>query len=137
MTTFNPEKSETPYASAVTFVEVNLTPAARRGKESRLAVRKKLVHGRVNVSMPRGLSTFGKLVDISLHGVGVMLNAPIASNTVCSVECQLLLNGNLVFLSVRATSVHCVLVSHKGFRVGLQFEPLEANAVKIINDVLV
>ncbi len=138
MTSSNPETTDATedVGYLIALAAENAVPPAPSLKDLRLAARKKIVNGRVSVSVPRGVSTQGKLMDISLRGIGVMLESPINVNTVHSLECELLFNGTRIALSARAVAVHCILASGKGFRVGLQFESLDAATEDIIKKLL-
>jgi hypothetical protein len=116
-----------------TFNPASAEPSLR---DLRMAARKKMVNGRIHLSVSHGFAIHGKLVDISMSGIGVMLDDPVTNNTSYSVECELFQNGARIVLNARATIIHCVLVSGKGFRVGLQFDALDAGATDMIKKLV-
>lgn len=110
--------------------------AFAKPSDARTAERKKVV-GRARMVFPGGESArSGKTVDISLHGVCVLLDDVLAVKKACTLECDVFLNGAHKVFSVPAVSVYCVLAAGHGFKVGFQFGPRSPTALKAIADIL-
>jgi hypothetical protein len=122
-------EQDLPSAAAATQ---NPPPIAPAVKEERVEKRNKMVSGRAKVSVQPGLTTFGRVVDISLQGLGVILDEPVAPKKACWVHCELLLNGKPIALSVRAVVIYSILSRDKGFKTGLRFESLDAAATELV-----
>ncbi len=115
----------------------NAAPAGSKppGIEARAAERK-LLPGRARVAVTGGAMMSGKLVDISATGISIMMDDPLPTKKVCVLECESFKNGRLYAFMVQAVSVHGVLVSGKGFKVGFQFGPRTPAAAKTIEELM-
>jgi hypothetical protein len=109
-------------------------PNASNTKESRAAERKK-VTGRVRLVLPGGVVA-GKLVDMSLSGIGVLMEDVFPNKVICTLECSVFRDGKHQNFSVPAVSVYGVLVRGKGFTVGFQFGPRTPAAAQTIEAIL-
>lgn len=110
--------------------------AVAKPSDARTAERKKVV-GRARMVFPGGETARSvKMVDISLHGVCVLMDDVLAVKKACTLECDIFLNGAHKVFSVPAISVYCVLASGHGFKVGFQFGPPSPTALKAIADIL-
>jgi hypothetical protein len=110
-------------------------PAGQAPAEPRVAARK-TISGRARVAVQGGAITHGRLADISVSGVGILMEDSIASKRICALECEVMIDGKRLSLRARAVAVYSVLVSGKGFRVGFQFGPLEPAAAKTVGEIL-
>lgn len=100
--------------------------------ESRTAVRKK-INGRARVYLPDGGNFIaGKMVDISVSGVCIMMDAPFPIKRTCNLECEVFYQGQRQLFSTQAVSVYGVLAGTAGFRVGFQFGARSPDAVRVI-----
>ncbi len=101
--------------------------------ESRTAVRKK-INGRARVYLTDGGGGFvaGKMVDISVSGVCIMMDAPLPIKRTCNLECEVFYQGQRQLFSTQAVSVYGVLAGTAGFRVGFQFGARSPDAVRVI-----
>lgn len=107
-----------------------------KGSDARTAERKK-VSGRARVVMQgAGASVLGKMVDISVNGACVMLDAMVPVKKMCTLECDIFQNGTRRVFNVPAVSVYGVLASGHGFKIGFQFGPRSAAALKTIADIM-
>ncbi len=101
--------------------------------DSRVAVRKK-INGRARVHLTDAGGSFvaGKLVDISVSGVCIMMDAPFPIKRTCNLECEVFYQGQRQLFSTQAVSVYGVLAGTAGFRVGFQFGARSPDAVRVI-----
>jgi hypothetical protein len=109
-------------------------PATANTREARAAERKK-VTGRVRLVLPGGVVA-GKLVDMSLSGVGILMEDVFPNKVVCTLECNVFRDGKHQNFSAPAVSVYGVLVRGKGFSVGFQFGPRSPAATQTIEAIL-
>ena len=110
-------------------------PLAKVGVEARAAERK-LVSGRARVTLGGGTVIMGKMLDVSKLGASLMLEDLLAVKKTCTLDCDIFHNGKRYVFSVPALSVHAVLVSGKGFKVGFQFGPRTPAATQTLDDLL-
>lgn len=107
-----------------------------RVSDTRAAERKKVV-GRTRVVFPGGeTARSGKMVDISLTGVCVLMEDLLAVKKPCVLDCDIFHNGARQVFSVPAVAVYCVLARDHGFKVGFQFGPRSPAALKAIECLL-
>ncbi len=101
--------------------------------DSRTAARKK-INGRARVYLAdeRGGFVTGKMVDISVSGVCIMMDAPFPVKRTCNLECEVFYQGQRQLFSTQAVSVYGVLAGTAGFRVGFQFGARSPDAVRVI-----
>lgn len=101
--------------------------------ESRVAVRKK-INGRARVHLMDAGGGFvaGKMVDISVSGVCIMMDAPFPIKRTCNLECEVFYQGQRQRFNTQAVSVYGVLAGTAGFRVGFQFGTRSPDAVRVI-----
>ena len=111
-------------------------PVKKYVREDRSSERKKIINGRVHVTRGPGSSSLGKLIDISMQGVGILLDDPLVAQQVYSIECHIWLNGSRVSLRLRVVTIHCILVGGQGFRIGLQFVTLDEATRVLINQLI-
>lgn len=109
--------------------------SARAGVEARAAERK-LVNGRVRVTLGGGTVIMGKMLDVSMLGASLMLEDLLAVKKTCTLDCDIFHNGKRYVFSVPAVSVHAVLASGKGFKVGFQFGPRTPAATHTLDALL-
>jgi len=105
--------------------------------DSRATTRKKL-SGRarlVATDTTRVVAT-GKLMDISATGACVLLDDMFAAKRTCTLDCDVFYQGKAYVFKTPAVSVYAVLASGKGFKVGLQFGPQDAETARIIATLL-
>lgn len=95
------------------------------------------VTGRARIVFQGGsLSLSGKMMDISVNGACVLLDDMVPVKKMCTLECDIFQNGARRVFSVPAVSVYGVLASGHGFKVGFQFGPRSAAALKTIADIM-
>lgn len=125
----------TAVASAVDDGEPQPAPMST-GADARTAERKK-VTGRARIVLQSGGgSRQGKMVDISVSGVCVLLDDMVPIKKMCTLECDIFQNGTRLVFSVPAVSVYGVLASGHGFKIGFQFGPRSSAALKTIADIM-
>lgn len=78
----------------------------------------------------------GKMVDMSLTGACVLIDAAVPIKKMCTLECDIFQNGSRHLFTVPALLVYSVLASGHGFKVGFQFGPTSPAALKTISDLL-
>jgi len=82
------------------------------------------------------MSIKGRTIDISMSGVSIMLDEPIAVGRSCTLTFDPSVNGKPVKINVQAKVVYCSCVGTSGFRVGLQFGPQDTTMSKLIRQLL-
>jgi len=105
------------------------------GQDARAAPRK-AVAGRIKLATDSGVKQTGRLVDLSAHGFCALLEDPIKAGIVCLIDCEVSLRGQPRAISAIARSVHSVLVSGKGYRVGFQFTKISDGSVDVVRSLL-
>jgi len=97
------------------------------------AVKRKLIGGRARVVRNGAQVVVGKMVDISETGACVILDDTLPSKTGCVLEFDIFHDGRRYVFSAQAQAVYGVFSSGKGFKVGFQFGPRNAEASKCIS----
>lgn len=106
------------------------------GSDARTALRKK-VTGRARIVLQGGrVALSGKMVDISVNGVCVLLDDMVPVKITCTLECDIFQDGVHRVFSTPAVSVYAVLASTFGFKVGFQFGPRSAAAQKTLAEIM-
>lgn len=105
------------------------------GHEARTAPRK-AVAGRVRLATDAGVKQTGRLVDLSANGFCALLDDPVKLGVLCLIDCDVNLRGQPRVISAVAKSVHSVLVSGKGYRVGFQFTAVSDGSVDVVRALL-
>jgi len=78
----------------------------------------------------------GRTLDISMGGISVMLDEPLAVQQQCSIEFDAPVGGKIVNVNVMAKSTYCTCVGTSGFRVGFQFGQKSEAALKAIRQLM-
>ncbi|MBK6295547.1 MAG: PilZ domain-containing protein [Rhodoferax sp.] len=104
-------------------------------RDARAAPRKP-VAGRVRLTTESKVKRAGRLIDLSANGFCAMLDDPLTPGVVCLVDCDVSLRGQPRVISAVARSVHSVLVSGKGYRVGFQFTSVSDGSISVVNALL-
>lgn len=105
------------------------------GSDARMTERKK-VSGRARVVFAGGNQRAGKMVDLSVSGACVLLDAPLPVKQSCTLECDVFQNGARQVFSVPAVTMYGVLASGQGYKVGLHFGQPDAAARNAIAALL-
>ena len=105
------------------------------GRDARAAPRKP-VSGRMRLTTDSKVKRAGRLIDLSANGFCAMLDDPLTPGVVCLVDCDVSLRGQPRIISAVARSVHSVLVSGKGYRVGFQFTSVSDGSIAVVNALL-
>lgn len=100
------------------------------------AVERKIVNGRTRVTLAGGTVAMGKLLDLSRLGASVMVDDLLAVKKSCTLDCDIFHNGKHYVFSAPAVSVHAVLVSGKGFKVGFEFGPYPPAVAQTLDELL-
>jgi hypothetical protein len=90
-------------------------------KDSRNETRKKFA-GKVKISSHGQLVNAGRLFDISMTGVSVILENIIPKKAY-SLEVDVFHDGKRYFFNVQGVPLYNILVSGKGYKIGFQFGP--------------
>lgn len=77
----------------------------------------------------------GRTVDISISGICIMLDTPLATGESCVIAFEAPVKGAIRKVMVSAKAVYSIC-SGDGFRIGLQFVQLDAASTSIINDIV-
>lgn len=104
-------------------------------KDARADERKRL-HCLVKVISKDGVVHKGRAIDISMQGIGVMLDEPFDGAPQCAMAFEALANGKMVHVSVAAEAVYSICVGTEGFRVGFKFDQKNEMAAKSIGLLL-
>jgi c-di-GMP-binding flagellar brake protein YcgR len=103
--------------------------------DTRIAPRK-VLRCRVKVMLNGGRPPLiGRTVDISISGICLMLETPLAAGESCVIAFEAPVNGTMRKVMVSAKAVYSIF-SGEGFRIGLQFVQLDAANTSIINQIV-
>lgn len=97
---------------------------------------RKAVAGRLKLTTDSGAKHAGRLVDMSAHGFCALLEDPVKLGILCLVDCEVSLRGAPQVISAIARSIHSVLVSGKGYRVGFQFTQISDGSAEVVRALL-
>ena len=104
-------------------------------KEQRTEARKTL-RCAATVSSPKGPPHLGRTVDISLHGVSIMLPKPMSVGDQFTVCFDTMTGNKMHSVKASARVAYCICVGTSGFRSGFQFVQLDERNAKIIKGVM-
>ncbi len=90
-------------------------------KDGRNELRRKFA-GKVKVSLNGQLVNAGRLFDISMTGVSVILETIIPKKAY-TLEVDVFHDGKRYFFTVQGVPLYNILVSGKGYKIGFQFGP--------------
>lgn len=96
--------------------EGNITSVA----EGRSAERK-VVSGRAKLGIKGLPVSAGKIVDISSTGACLMMDNMVPGGKSATLECDIFHEGKRHNIGLEVTTVYSMLVSGKGFKIGLRF----------------
>lgn len=105
------------------------------GSEARVAERRKVI-GRARLTFGGNQVANGKMVDISATGACVLMEDMQPSKKVAMLECDIFHNGKRHTFGLQVVTVYGVLVSGKGFKIGVQFGPRSPVVAKILDELL-
>jgi c-di-GMP-binding flagellar brake protein YcgR len=104
--------------------------------ETRIAPRK-LLRCRVKIMLNGGRPPIlGRSLDISMSGMSIFLESPLAAGEQCVIAFETPVNGNLKRVMASAKVVYNIFSSSDGFRHGLQFVQLDAANTSIIGQII-
>jgi len=83
---------------------------------------RRLVHGRAALQLVCGSIQQGRLIDLAFGSAGVFMNVSLRPGTVFTFQCDCFANGRRHVFEVPAEAIYTVLVSGKGFRMGVRFD---------------
>jgi len=104
-------------------------------KDSRAEVRKTL-RCSARIILNNAMQIKARTIDISMSGISLMLDEPIATSQQCSIAFEASAGGRLLKINVAAKSMYCTCVGTSGFRVGFQFDQKTEATVKTIRLLL-
>lgn len=90
-------------------------------KDSRNETRRKFA-GKVKVSLNGQLVNAGRMFDISMTGVSVILETIIPKKAY-TLEVDIFHDGKRYLFTVQGVPLYNILVSGKGYKIGFQFGP--------------
>jgi hypothetical protein len=90
-------------------------------KDSRSETRKKFA-GKVKIAFNNQLVDSGRMYDISMTGVSVMLESSLPKKAY-TLEVDIFHDGKRYFFNVQGVPLYNILVSGKGYKIGFQFGP--------------
>ena len=112
-----------------TTAEVSGPVVARREER---AAKRHPCSGRANVVLRSGVSQEGRIFDISLSGVGVLLDNRMPMNAAATLTLAVYKAGVNHLFAVEARLVHASLLGQTGFRHGFEFIAPDAVARRSI-----
>jgi hypothetical protein len=92
------------------------------------------VNGRAKAMNSAGAIFQGKIVDISMTGVSVLMDDKPAIKEMVTLDCNIFQNGQPHVFQTKAMTVYAIL-SNGQFKVGFQFDPNNPVAKKIIEQL--
>lgn len=98
---------------------------------------RKPVRGQSLLIHPNGERYRGRIKDLSLGGVCVLLPEQVAVGLDCKVALETVHNGQVVHLVASAKVVYCILSGTDGFRTGLQFAEIDAANNKLLAELMI
>jgi hypothetical protein len=104
-------------------------------KDSRVEPRK-IVHYSARVLSNNSTSVKARTIDISMNGISLMLDEPVAISQQYSVVFEAALGGKFVKINLTGRSMYCTCVGTSGFRVGIQFDPHNDAIAKTIRQLM-
>ena len=104
-------------------------------KDSRLEARK-ILRCVARVSLSNATQIKARTIDISMSGISLMLDEPIATAQQCTIAFEAPGGGKMVKVNVTAKSMYCTCVGTSGFRVGFQFDQRNEAIAKTIRQLL-
>ena len=90
-------------------------------KDTRSETRKKFA-GKIRIVLNNQVVNSGRLFDISMTGVSVMLESIIPKKAY-TLEVDVFHDGKRYFFIVQGVPLYNILVSGKGYKIGFQFGP--------------
>jgi hypothetical protein len=84
--------------------------------------------GRAKVLTAKGRSLDGRMFDISMNGVSLLLEERIAFDAPCTITISVYKGGVLHHFQVQARFVHASLAGQSGFKHGFEFQSLDNTA---------
>ena len=103
------------------YIAQGASPTVANDAEKRRSPRKPM-RQRVTIGTAVHGIVQGHSRDISAGGLSVMLPVALATNTLCAVRFELMIDGRLVRFSGTGKVAHCSCSGMDGFRVGMQFQ---------------
>ena len=104
-------------------------------KEGRVEARK-ILRCSAHVILTNSTLVKAKTIDISMSGISLMLDEPLATSQQCMISFEAPANGKIVKVAVAARSVYCTCVGTSGFRVGFQFDQRNEAGIKSVRLLL-
>jgi hypothetical protein len=104
-------------------------------KEQRTEIRKTL-RCAATVTSTKTPPLPGRTVDISLHGISIMLPKPMKVGEQFMLSFDAMSGSKMLTVKVSAKVAYCICVGTSGFRSGFQFAQLEERNAKIIRDLM-
>ena len=104
-------------------------------KDPRLESRK-ILRCVAKVTLSNATQVKARTIDISMSGISVMLDEPIATAQQCTIAFEAPGGGKMVKVNVTAKAMYCTCVGTSGFRVGFQFDLRNDEVAKTIRQLL-
>ncbi|HXA46279.1 MAG TPA: PilZ domain-containing protein [Burkholderiaceae bacterium] len=104
-------------------------------KEQRTEERKTL-RCAATITSAKTAPLLGRTVDISLHGVSIMLPKPMNVGEQFTVSFDTMTGNKIHAVKASARVTYCICVGTSGFRSGFQFAQLDEKSIKIIKDLM-
>jgi hypothetical protein len=93
------------------------------------------LHGKVQLVLPERRVVTGRTVDISVGGLCIMLEQPIAIGAAYPLRFEMNIAGQTHLVTALAQPVYGVFASQGGFRVGLAFKEKDAQRTALIESL--
>ncbi len=110
----------------------NHAPANADGR----VIRRVRVFGRVSIIAAGGVAHPGRIHDLALTGIAVMVDARLVDGMRYTLHLNIFRNGRLHDIRLLARCVHATLVGGVGFRHGFQFESVGDAVRHALGEVL-
>lgn len=91
------------------------------------------LHGRAQVALPSATVLSGQTLEISSHGLCILLDDPIPLGVTCTLRFEMFVNGKTHVVTASAQSGDGVFASHGGFRVDFEFSENDLQRSALIN----
>ena len=104
-------------------------------KDGRVEVRK-ILRCSARIVINDAIRLKGRTIDISVSGISVMVEEPIASLQKCRIYFDAPAGNKIVNVNIAARAIYSTCVGTSGFRVGFQFDQTDDAGMKLIRQLV-
>jgi len=94
---------------------------------------RKLFRHQVSIGLPDGAIIQGYTIDISAHGLSVLIPRKLSVGDVCAVRFSILINGQIMRVAGAGRAVNCSCAG-EGFRIGMMFSAQDQAVQQALGD---